>query len=264
MREIRNVVGALVVSAVLAGMLGAPAARGEVIVKGKLKEEPKSPFIKNINPEAEPKPGGGQYPEATLEIIAADLVVADSVPFGLIVRKGILGSDQAYGSGLPNGYTSPPPNNPAGPWQGLMWPFRDFNDGYASGSGAGFPPGNDVGTVDTSLAGSGIYRVLGMVGAMNYDPMIPSTYQRGVGGNGADIPTDFFKIEIEAVDMTPRWVTVTLRNLTARVLVRNETGGLETQVVSADDVSIQVSIPSPTTGAAFGLLGLAAAQRRRR
>ena len=60
-------------------------------------------------------------------IIVRDNVVPPDRGGGaaLLVTKKLLTAQQAWGQNLPLGYANPPTTDPQGPWQGLMWPFRD-------------------------------------------------------------------------------------------------------------------------------------------
>lgn len=230
---------------------------------GKLKLEPKVEVTKiNVNPVGDPEPGGGQAPEAVLQITSALVEISDPLPNALAVTRGTLPAQRAYGLGLPNGYTAPPPNNPDGPWQGLMWPYRDFNDGYA-GRVPAPPAGNDVGLIDLSGASSGRYFVRQMIGEMAYDINDPTTYRRGVFVGDTD-EVQFFKIELESLVETGREITVSLRAFSAVLLLRDESGRLFTQEFNAPDTTITLYIPSPSSAGLLALSCAGLAARRRR
>lgn len=216
---------------------------------------------KVLQPEAITDVGPGQVPEAVVAIVSARLRVIDAVPTaGLNVAKTTLTPQQAYGAGLPNGYTGGGPVNPAGPWVGLMWPFRDFNDRHADPGGVAFPPGNDVGAITTP--GPGTYLVSGIGGAMAFSTTNPASYMRGMPGNGGSEYAAFFSIDVAPITPVRREVTVFLEDVVVRVLIRDELGRLMTEEQPAPGVSLRFEVPAPGAAAPL-LLGLLAARRRR-
>ncbi|MCC6322772.1 MAG: hypothetical protein IT438_15200 [Phycisphaerales bacterium] len=261
MRFISRVRGGSALAAV-AWVASGAFAQGATLI-AKLNVEPKtSPTKINVNPIGEPEPGGGQEPEAIVRIVSATLRIQDPVPFGLAVTRGNLGPDRAYGLGLPNGYDAPPPNNSAGPWVGLMWPFRDFNDGYAPSTPPAIP-GNSVGEFESGGAAAGTYFVRNMVGAMAFDINDPTTYERGVFTDTGRDPR-FFKVELESLVDIGREVSVTLSDLRAVVLLRDEFGNLRTQELAAPSVTISIFIPAPGAVGLMAMGGLLATRRARR
>ncbi len=245
-----------------AGLFGFHHDAQGAALKGKLALQPKLDGVLNISPQGEPQPGGGQLPLSIVRILSAQVTVQDPIANGLVLTKGTLNPDQAYGLGLANGYAAPPPNNPSGPWRGLMWPFRDFNDGYAAVTG-GVTLGNDVGVIDNSMAAVGAYSASELIGAMSFSTTAPATYNRGVGGNGSLIATDFFRLEITSLVNIDREVSITLSNFRALILVRDDLGRLTSEEFSATDTTVFARIPAPATGAAVAFGWLITSRRRR-
>jgi hypothetical protein len=216
---------------------------------------------KSISPEATTDGGGGQLPEGIVRIISARLRISDPVADGLMVFKSDLTRPEAYGAGLPNGYSGGGSRNPSGPWEGLMWPFRDFADGYVTRP-VGGPLGNDIGTI--MQTGPGDFVVDGIFGEMAFDTNNPASYMRGFPGNGASDFTRYFAVDLLSTSRLERDVMVVLENVEVQVLLRDPRSGefsLENQ--RAPDVGLSVHIPAPTSGLLLmGLLPLAARRRR--
>jgi len=178
---------------------------------------------KAISPETITDVGPPQNdPFAITRIVSARIRISDPVANALTVTKTMLTNEEAFGQGRPNGYTGGGPLNPSGPWQGLMWPYRDFNDGHAPAT----PPvarGNDVGTIVMTSPNTTV--VDGIAGAMAVVPTTESSYLRGIPGNGATDYARFFSITLAFSDMSERDVIVTLESVEVDVLVRNRTTG---------------------------------------
>ncbi len=220
--------------------------------------------VKTLQPEAITDVGPGQVPEAVVAVLSARLRIVDSLPTsgipGLAISKSTLAPQLAYGAGRPNGYTGGGSLNPAGPWVGLTWPFRDFNDGHADPGGAAFPLGNDVGMITAPSPGQ--YLVSGISGRMAFATTNPASYMRGIpGSGGADFAT-YFSIDIAPLVGTPRMVTVFLEDVVVRTLIEDSDGRLVTQDQTAPPISLSFEIPSPACAPV--LLGLAVLRRRRR
>lgn len=259
MRSIRPVPAATAAVSifVLAGAADAASLIGRITCK----MQPTG--IKSISPETIATPGDGQIPLGIVRIVSAQFRLSDPVANGAMLVKTQLTAEEAWGAGLPNGHPAPPPNNMDGPWVGLMWPYRDFHDGYAGGT-VGLPPGNSVGTLDESGAAAGRYEVRDIAGAMAYDRQSPETYMRGIPGNGANDFVRFFSFDLIPTVDVPRDVLVTLENLEVEVLVRDEMGDIFVERLRAPDVMTTVHIPAPGAAGLLGVgMGLAARRRRR-
>lgn len=220
--------------------------------------------VKTIQPQSTTDVGPGQNPEAVVAILSARLRIVDSVPgAGLFITKSTLSAPLAFGGGQPNGYTGGGPRNPDGPWVGLTWPYRDFNDGYAP-VGTGTPPlGNDIGTISPpGPLNPGQYLVSGIAGAMAFSPTNPNSYMRGIPGNGGNGFATYFSIDIGSTNPLRRMVTVFLEDVEVRALIEDSDGRLITENQRAPDISLSFEIPTPASAPI--LLGLAALGRRRR
>lgn len=218
---------------------------------------------KSISPEAISDGGGGQLPpEAIVRIISAQLRITDPVAGGLVVTKSVLNPQEAYGAGLPNGYAGGGAFNPSGPWQGVLWPYRDFADGYVVRP-VGGQLGNDIGRI--AQLSPTEFIVDGIFGEMAFDPDMPASFMRGIPGNGATDYARYFAVDLLSTVPTEREVMVTLENVHVEVLLRDlATGRTVLQEQAAPDVSLAVHIPAPASGVALlGLLGLRAGRRRR-
>lgn len=221
--------------------------------------------VKQISPEGIAETGPGQLPEAIVAIRTARIRIVDSVTGAaqLRVTKSTLTPQQAYGAGLPNGYTGGGPRNPSGPWVGLMWPFRDFNDGYVPTT-SGPPLGNDVGDISPVASTSNEITVTGISASMAYSLSDPSTFQRGLPGNGGADFISFFSIDIAPTTPTIRNVTVFLEGVEYLTVISDENGRLVTQVQQAADVSLSFQVPAPGTAPVLGGMAILAMRRRRR
>jgi hypothetical protein len=224
---------------------------------------PKAGGVKGLSPETLATPGGGQFPDAIVAILSANIHITDTIPNGLTLRKADLTPQQAYGLGLPNGHSVPPPNNPTGPWVGLMYPYRDFNDGYVPSTGMGFPPGNSVGVIDLTGAALGRYAVTEMVGRMDYRVSDPASYQRGIPGNGASDFAAFFQLDLVPLSGIERDIIVTLDGVSVRALVHDINGVQSEVTLDAPTLQTTIHIPAPSTAAPLAALGLLIARRRR-
>jgi hypothetical protein len=215
---------------------------------------------KSISPETISTPGDGQTPLGIVRILSAQLRIQDPVANGLMVFKSTLDNMEAFGQGLPNGYTGGGPLNPSGPWQGVLWPYRDFADGYVPTTG-GTTPGNDIGRI--ADLGGGNFLVEGINGAMSFNTSMPASYMRGIPGNGVNDFARYFAVDLLSTVPIERNVLVTLENVEVQVLVRDDmTGGLSVVNQRTADVNLSVNIPAP--GSIAVLLGLVPMARRRR
>lgn len=264
---VRVSAGAIALAAI-AGMLCPPPAARAAAIRIDCKQKPAGK--KQVSPELVIGPDDPIIPDpvAIVAITSASIRVVDSLGgpsgFGLRLEKAELTPEEAYGFSRTGGYTAPPPNNPSGPWVGLLWPYRDFNDGYTTPGTTGLPRGNEVGDIDSSEAGFGRYFVRNITGRMSYDRDVPATYQRGLPGNGAMEFARFFSLDVTPIDMTEREVEVFFEGIAAEVLYTDEVGRLLTTTVNFQNTSVRFIVPAPGTGLALGLAGLAALGRRRR
>lgn len=250
---------AAVAAMVIAGIAGSAGAAS--LSRIGCKNKPNG--IKTISPEAISDGGGGQLPpEAIVRIISAQLHITDPVAGGLLVTRSALTPQEAYGAGLPNGYTGGGAFNPSGPWQGVLWPYRDYADGHAARTTGG-PLGNDIGRIVQTSPNEFI--VDGIIGEMAFDPTMPASFTRGIPGNGATDYAAYFAIDLLSTVTDEREVMVTLESVQVEVLLRDlSTGRTILQQQSAPDVSLTAHIPAPPSGTVLlGLLGLGARRRRR-
>lgn len=244
---------------VIAGLAG--SANAASLSRLGCKNKPNG--VKSISPEAISDGGGGQLPpEAIVRIISAQIHITDPVANGLMVSKASLTPQEAYGAGLPNGYTGGGAFNPTGPWQGVLWPYRDYADGHVPRT-TGDLLGNDIGRI--AQLSPTEYIVDGIIGEMAFDPNSPASFMRGVLGNGASDYARYFAIDLLSTVTDEREVLVTLENVQVEVLLRDlTTGRTILQQQSAPDVSLTAHIPAPPSGTVLlGLLGLGARRRRR-
>lgn len=219
---------------------------------------------KQITPEGIAETGPGQFPEAIVAIRSARIRVVDALGGTpqLRITKSTLTPQQAYGAGLTNGYSGGGPVNPTGPWVGLMWPYRDFNDGYVPSTPVRLA-GNDVGTIAPIAGVAGQIAVTGIQAEMAYSLTDPATFRRGLPGNGGSDFVGYFSIDIRSTSSVERMVTVFLEDVEVLAVLSDENGRLFTQIQQAEDVSISFMIPSPTAAPVLAGLGLLAVRRRR-
>lgn len=249
-------------SAAVSGLaLGFAAATADAASLSRISCKGQASGAKSISPETISTPGDGQTPLAIVSIVSAQLRIQDPVAGGLIVTRSTLDNTEAFGQGRPNGYAGGGPVNPTGPWLGVLWPFRDFADGYVPTTGGSPTPGNDIGRI--ASLGGGEFLVEGITGAMAFSTTNPASYMRGIPGNGATDFARYFAVDLSSTVPTVRDVLVTLENVEVRVLVRDDaTGGLSVVNQRTPNTTLAVSIPAPGTAAV--LLGLVPVACRRR
>ncbi|GEM_PF-1654512 len=186
---------------------------------------------------------------------------------GLLVSKRMLTAQEAYGAGLPLGYDNPPTTDPAGPWFGLVWPFRDQYDYFPDPFD---PLADDVGTAFTIQPN--VYGFIDVDGIVRGGPTdsVPAgggldRLQRGITGNGLDGPATYFAFDILALSgPADRFVTVQVLSTTARVVVRdNQTGLFDEVVVNVPAFETVIQLPEPGV-AAGSIFGVAIAVLRRK
>lgn len=222
--------------------------------------------------------GDGQVPPEFITswsgVLQVRLVSGPAAGFG--VTKGALTDAEAYGAGRPNGYTGV---GYAGPYTGMMWPYRDAAD-FFDGSAAF--NGNDIGTVQN--LGAGLFRIgtpggpLGALQPMQGEavggpletrpgaPLGLDRYQRGIPGNGVAAGIGVFGIDLLIEDGQQRTVEVSFVGGTGTVSVLDTASGVRRLVnnVPIDPAPIRFTIPAPGAAGTLALGGLLAARRRRR
>ncbi|WP_428938153.1 hypothetical protein [Fontivita pretiosa] len=216
-------------------------------------------------------PPGGRAPFNAIAIkqVMADIIIRDGeFSDALLVRKRQLTAAEAWGSGLPLGYTFPPPTDPEGPWQGLVWPYRDQYDYFA---GPNDPLGDDVGQFfqDGSIYGFG--RIAGIVRGGPTDPEAGggdvNRLLRGITGNGLSGPATYFMLDIQPLaGPADRFVTLEIVNAHAVVVQQDQaTGAYSELTVPIADFQTRLQLPEPGSAAVLGLLlALIPARARRR
>ena len=206
-------------------------------------------------------------------IIVRDNVVPPDRGGGaaLLVTKKLLTAQQAWGQNLPLGYANPPTTDPQGPWQGLMWPFRDPYDYFNPGS---LPLADDVGIPFNDSPD--VYGFLNVVGIQRGGPTdeagppsqsgIQWVRDRGEHGTGVEDLASYFSFQMQALSGDPnRFVRV--RVIGASAVVVQELNGVfsEVTIPVPDSQDFFIQLPEPSA-AIVGLagLGLTMARRRRR
>jgi hypothetical protein len=182
----------------------------------------------------------------------------------LLVQKQTLTASEAWGLGLPNGYTQPPFTDPEGPWKGLIWPYRDQYDYFP---GQFDPLGDDVGTPFTDPPD--VYGFLGIEAIERGGPTdpvpppgmgTPDWLNRGITGNGADPqhPATYFGFNISSLSGNPnRFVRMQILAASAVVVTRNSQGVYGELEVPVPDFTIFIQLPEPATAlAAASVLSL--------
>jgi hypothetical protein len=188
----------------------------------------------------------------------------------LQVTKTQLNSQLAWGSGLPLGYDNPPPTDPGGPWQGMLWPFRDAYDYFNPGN---LPLADDVGTFfHDSPDVYGFLNVTGIQRGGPTDPAGPPSQggiawvrDRGLNGTGVDDLATYFSFDVTPVSGDPnRYIRV--RVIGASAVIVQEINGVFSEVTvpvpDSEDFFIQLPEPSSAMIVLSGL-GFAVARRRR-
>jgi hypothetical protein len=215
-------------------------------------------------------PAGGRAPFQAIAIkrVVADIAIIDGeISGGLQVRKRQLTPAEAWGSGLPFGYTFPPPTDPEGPWQGLVWPYRDQYDYFA---GERDPLADDVGQFFQEGALYGFNNVVGIARGGPTDEQggpDPNRLLRGITGNGLTGPATYFMFDVDAVEGPPdRFITIEITNAQAVVVQRDQANGQYSELlVPIADYSARIQLPEPGGAAVVGLLlTLISARARRR
>ena len=190
----------------------------------------------------------------------------------LSVTKRQLTAAQTWGAGQPLGYDGPPPSDPAGPWQGLMWPFRDPYDYFNNGS---LPLADDVGT--PFFDDPDVYGFLNIVGIQRGGPTDPAgppsqpgiawVRDRGEFGTGVADTASYFAFDLAPLTGDPnRFVRVRVIGASAVVvqdLGNGEFSEVLVPVPDSDDFFIRLPEPSSATLATIGLGALLARRRQK-
>jgi hypothetical protein len=187
----------------------------------------------------------------------------------LLVKKHTLTAQQAYGQGLPLGYTQPPFTDPEGPWQGLCWPYRDRYDYFPQ---AGDPLADDVGTPFNDLPDVyGFINIVGIARGGPTDPVGPpgsgaaNWLNRGLTGNGLDGPATYFNFDVIALSGQPdRYVRVRIVGASAVVVQKQGDTYSELVVPVPDSPDFFIQLPEPATGTMIGAIGMTILSTRRR
>ncbi|HWP41356.1 MAG TPA: hypothetical protein VNL70_10560 [Tepidisphaeraceae bacterium] len=216
-------------------------------------------------------PPGGRAPTNAIAIkqVFADIIIRDDeFNDALLVRKRQLTPAETWGSGLPFGYTFPPRTDPEGPWQGLIWPYRDQYDYFA---GPNDPLGDDVGQFFQDGSIYGFSRIAGIARGGPTDPEPAggdvNLLLRGITGNGLSGPATYFMFDIQPLTgPADRFVTLEIINAQAVVVQQDqETGRYSELTVPIADFQTRLQLPEPGGAAVVGLLlSLMAARARRR
>ncbi|MBY0310576.1 MAG: hypothetical protein K2W85_00750 [Phycisphaerales bacterium] len=193
---------------------------------------------------------------------------------GVQVRSGLLTSQEAYGEGLPN--SSGPPSF-AGPYTGLMWPFRDIYERASTGGNA-----NDVGKVFVSPSRFAISAsltdaspFLGYAVGGPTETQIPGAdgsvnrLLRGVPGNGVvpiagpESGAGIFSFDIDVGSLGPTDFDISFIGTIDVVLQSNDGSFRQLNGVAVDATPVRVTIPAPSAVLPLAAMGLLATRRRR-
>lgn len=217
--------------------------------------------------------GGGVIAVAVKEVHSAIFII-DNIDSrggegggGLTVTKRNLSPAEAYGLGLPFGYTSPPTTDPAGPWEGLVWPYRDQYDYYPDPFD---PLGDDVGTPFFIFPDVyGFVDVDAIARGGPTDPVPagadPNLLLRGITGNGLLGPATYFNFDVVSNFGDPeRLIELRVISASAVVVVQDQTSGQYSEiVVPIDPFSTFIRLPEPSLAGSALLTGFVLVRRRR-
>ncbi len=220
--------------------------------------------------------GATTFARSIKEVHAAMLIRDASIQNGLVLQKRQLTPAQAYGQGLPFGYSKPPTTDPQGPWVGLVWPFRDQYDYFPNEFD---PLADDVGAFFESQPGVyGFVDIDGIARGGPTDPEpaggSPNLLTRGVTGNGLDPkvpqpginpgPATYFQFElIPLIGPFNRFVTLQVFGARAVIVQQEGTTGPYSEII-VPIPDFETTIPLPEPGFATALLPLAFVALRRR
>lgn len=219
--------------------------------------------------------GTTMFARSIKEVHAAVLLRDGNIPNGIAVTKRQLTAAQAYGLGLPFGYTNPPTTDPKGPWFGLVWPYRDQYDYFPNEFD---PLGDEVGTFFEDQPGVyGYVDIDGIARGGPTDPVpaggSPNLLTRGITGNGLDPqvpqpgtnpgPATYFAFNINPL-VGPFDRTVRLQVFAARAIVVQQEGtsGPYSEIeVPIPNFQIDIPLPEPASALAGSLLACLLALR---
>jgi hypothetical protein len=209
--------------------------------------------------------GGGELRAVAIkEIHSAIFIVDEAISRGgnaLSVTKRQLTPSQAYGADLPGGYNEPPTTDPEGPWQGLVWPYRDQYDYFPNQFD---PLADDVGTAFTIPPN--VYGFVDVDAIARGGPTDPEPaggdvdrLLRGLTGNGLTGPATYFAFDVQPLSgQLDRFITVRVISTTARVVVQDDFGAYSEILVQVPDFETVIQLPEPTAvaGAVIGAFAL--------
>ena len=259
------------IAAVLIGLL-APRARAVITVTSIVEnaESPTSISAQAIIKEATGFAGGGtaQFAQSIKEFRALITIRDFEFNNALLVRKRNLPASDAWGLGRPQGYQQPPFTDPEGPWQGLVWPFRDQYDYFPD---EGDPLADDVGTFfqDGGLYGFNNVEGIARGGPTDEVPPpgmnTPQWLNRGVTGNGLDGPATYFNFDVIPLFGPPtRAVQISITNASAIVVQKSDTGVYSELLVQVPNFTTTIRLPEPAGMTVVALMSLVALRRRSR
>jgi hypothetical protein len=257
----------LAVAALVAGLLALPA-RGVITVDSIIDNAESPTGIRAQAVIKEATDGATQFAQSIKEFRALITVRDSEFNNALLVRKHQLPASDAWGQGRPLGYQQPPFTDPEGPWQGLVWPFRDQYDYFA---GPKDPLADDVGTFFQDGNLYGFSNIVGIARGGPTEPNIPPPGQptpqwllRGIPGNGLEAPTTYFNFDVIPLFGPPdRAVQITISAASAVVVQRSSAGAYSEITVPVATRTFTVRLPEPGAMALFPLAFAAALRRRR-
>jgi hypothetical protein len=261
---------ALALAAVLVGLL-VPHARAVITVVSTVEnaESPTGIRAQAVIKEATGFAGGGtsQFAQSIKEFRALITIRDFEFNNALLVRKRQLPASDAWGLGRPLGYQQPPFTDPEGPWQGLVWPFRDQYDYFPD---KGDPLADDVGNF---FQDGGIYGFSNVAGIARGGPTdevpppgmnTPQWLNRGVTGNGLDGPATYFSFDvIPLFGPATRAVQIDITQASAIVVQKSDTGVYSEITVPVANFTTTIRLPEPGAATVAALMSLVALRRRR-
>jgi hypothetical protein len=210
--------------------------------------------------------------EINVSILLRDLGPTPDGGGALSVTKRPLTAFQAYGQGDPRGWPTPPITNPQGPWQGLMWPYRDQYDYFPDEFD---PLGNDVGI--PFFDEPDVYGFINIAGISRGGPTDPVGFpdgggpgtpdwlNRGVTGNGLNGPASYFAFDLaNAFDGSTHLVRLRIFAAQAIVVVQDQTGAYSEILVPIPDFEITFPEPGFATAGLAGAMSLLTRRRQSR
>jgi len=216
--------------------------------------------------------GGGegttQFAESIKEFRAQISIRDFEFNNALLVRKHQLTPSDAWGQGRPNGYQQPPFTDPQGPWQGLVWPFRDQYDYFPD---KGDPLADDVGTFFQDGGLYGFSNVVGIARGGPTEPNIPPPgmptpqwLQRGIPGNGLETPASYFGFDVIPLFGPPdRAIQISINAASAIVVTRDGAGNYSEVTVPVANATFTIRLPELAGMSVVAMMSLAVLRRRR-